>query len=162
MTWVLEGDHQRCPRHDTTFSKLEECPAASDANPCDAGPPSEQTDEEAHDPAAIADEQWCREQRDMLITAAKDAAGQQGSPAPTEPGADGEERAGWFCWRGKWRQLAPPKGADVGLSTVAKLADTALKYHRAAVEERRRRGEHDHDRWLVKQARLLKQSGVIN
>lgn len=160
MTWVpIEGDRQRCQRHDTTFSKLDECPACGD----DPGAAIAQASsaEEAHDPAAIADEQWCRDQRDMLITAAKDAAGQQGAPAPTEPGTDGEERSGWFCWRGRWRQLDPPK-ADVGLSTVAKLADTALKYHRAAVEERRRRGEHEHDRWLVKQARLLKQSGVIN
>lgn len=161
VTWVLEGDHQRCERHDTTFTKLDCCPACEN----DPGPAAQQAELEVLDPDAAADEQWCRDQRDVLMAAARDAAGQQGqvTEQPTEPGAaDGEEQGGWFFWRGKWRPVDPPKGADVGLSTVAKLADTALKFHRAAVDERRRRGERDHDRWLVKQARQLKQIGVIN
>lgn len=126
----------------------------------DPGPAPELAQIEDTDPASADDERWCREQRDMLIAVARDASGKPATPArspqpPAQPGQDGEERDGWFCWRGRWRPLDEGARDGAGLATVAKLADTALKFHRAAVDERRRRGEHDHERWLVRQCREL-------
>lgn len=158
----IGGDQQHCDRHGVTFRKSQVCGACV----TDPGPPPEQVKAETADPASTADEQWCREQRDMLIAIAVDSSALAAAPArtpraPAEPGKDGDERDGWFFWRGHWRPL------DVAIvaspATVAKLADTALKFHRAAVDERRRRGEHDHERWLVKQCReLARGRGVSN
>lgn len=85
-----------------------------------------------HDQAALEDEGWCRRQRDKLIAIADEMA-------------DGREER---------------EAIDrVGYSTLAKIYDTALKYHRAAMEERVRRGDKEHDRWLVEQNRILRGAG---
>ncbi len=44
-----------------------------------------------------------------------------------------------------------------GYSTVAKLYDTALKYHRAATEERRARNDKEHELFLIDQHRRMKE-----
>jgi len=159
--WRVEGDHTICDRHGNRFAKGQTCPGCI----ADPGQRVEQAERDEADPAALADEQWCRERRDAVTALAETLSGQRAQPRtaepPAEPGREGEERGGWFYWRGEWRR-ADPKDKDVGYSTVAKLYDTALKFHRAAVEERRARGEKDHDRWLVRRARELKQLGVIN
>jgi hypothetical protein len=160
--WIsIEGDRKLCDRHDVTFGKKETCPACR-TDPGAALEPSEEADA---DPEALADEKWCRDRRDAITTLAETLSAQRSqlraAEPPKEPGQEGEERDGWFFWRGEWR-AADAKDKDVGYSTVAKLYDTALKFHRAAVEERRARGERNHDRWLVRRARELKQLGVIN
>jgi hypothetical protein len=82
------------------------------------------------DPQVAIDEAWCRAQRDAVVELAKQMADER-----DERGAI--DRAGY--------------------STVAKLYDTALKFHRAAVEERHRRGDKEHDIWLVNEHRRLKE-----
>lgn len=90
----------------------------------------ESNDAAPDDPQAHADEAWCREQRDRLVDLAIRMAEQR------------DER----------------EAIDrVGYSTVAKLYDTALKFHRAAVEECHRRGDRQHEIWLVEQHRRLKE-----
>lgn len=133
--WLPVGDdQQRCERHPDAgaFRKLDPCPGCL----TDPGPALEQAQAEVVDAAALADEEWCRAQRDALIKLAGDFASER---------ADREAKD------------------RIGYSTVAKLYDTALKFHRAAADERRRRGEHDHERWLVKQCReLARGRGVSN
>lgn len=82
------------------------------------------------DPQVAADESWCRTQRDSLIALAVEMA-----EARDERGAIDR----------------------VGYSTVAKLYDSALKFHRAAVEERHRKNDREHEIWLVEQHRKLKE-----
>lgn len=48
----------------------------------------------------------------------------------------------------------------VGYSTVAKLYDTALKWHRAATDERARRGDREFATWLVEEKRRLLDRGA--
>jgi hypothetical protein len=133
--WELVGDQMRCNRHPDAglFPKLDVCPGC--IQDPEAGGPIETAAPQTLDPAALGDEQWCREQRDALIALAEDLT-----------------------------KVRDDKGAKdrVGYSTVAKLYDTALKFHRAAADERRRRGEHDHERWLVKQCRELAGGRVSN
>jgi hypothetical protein len=158
--WRVEGDFTICDRHATRVPKGQSCPACI----TDPGPQEAQAERDDSDPAALADERWCRDRRDAVTALAESISGHRARPRtadpPAELGKEGEERDGWFCWRGEWRRSDPKE--DVGYSTVAKLYDTALKFHRAAVEERRARGDKDHDRWLVRRARELKQLGVIN
>jgi hypothetical protein len=158
--WRVEGDHGICDRHTTRFPKGQSCPGCI----ADPGPRVEPAEHDEVDPSALADERWCRDRRDAVTALAETLSGQRARPRtadpPGDPGQDGEERDGWFYWRGQWRRSDPKE--EIGFSTVAKLYDTALKFHRAAVEERRARGDKDHDRWLVKRARELKQLGVIN
>lgn len=82
--------------------------------------------------AAATDEQWCRAQRDALIEIAEEMT------------TGREER----------------EAVDrVGYSTVAKIYEVALKFHRCAMEERVRRDDKEHAKWLVEQARILKGMG---
>lgn len=48
----------------------------------------------------------------------------------------------------------------VGFSTVAKLYDCALKWHRAAMEERIKRGDEDFAAWIVEEKRRLLNRGA--
>jgi aspartyl/asparaginyl beta-hydroxylase (cupin superfamily) len=48
----------------------------------------------------------------------------------------------------------------IGFSTVAKLYDCALKWHRAAVEERTKQGDKDFAAWLVEEKRRLLDRGA--
>lgn len=81
------------------------------------------------DIVAAKDEQWCRSCRDDLISLARLMTEQR------------EER----------------EAIDrVGFSTAAKLYDTALKFHRAAVEVRNRDSDWEREQWLVEQHRRLK------
>jgi hypothetical protein len=47
----------------------------------------------------------------------------------------------------------------IGFSTVAKLYDCALKWHRAAMEERIKRGDEDFAAWIVEEKRRLLNRG---
>jgi hypothetical protein len=82
------------------------------------------------DPQAREDEAWCRRQRDAVITMAEEMIG------------------------GREQREAIDR---VGYSTVAKLYETALKFHRSAVEERHKRGDKEFEIWLVEQHRRLKE-----
>ena len=48
----------------------------------------------------------------------------------------------------------------IGWSTVAKLYDCALKWHRAAMEERMKREDKDFAAWLVEEKRRLLDRGA--
>jgi aspartyl/asparaginyl beta-hydroxylase (cupin superfamily) len=48
----------------------------------------------------------------------------------------------------------------IGFSTVAKLYDCALKWHRAAMEERMKRGDEEFATWLVEEKRRLLNRGA--
>ena len=48
----------------------------------------------------------------------------------------------------------------IGFSTVAKLYDCALKWHRAAMEERIKRGDEDFASWIVEEKRRLLNRGA--
>lgn len=50
----------------------------------------------------------------------------------------------------------------IGFSTVAKLYDCALKWHRAATEERSKRGDRDFAAWLVEERRRLLNRGAAH
>ena len=78
---------------------------------------------------AIGDETWCRDARDRLTELAKAQANKRG------------------------------KGAAAGIGYAIKLYEAALKFHRTAMEERTRRKDRDHDRWLVAQHRELQLRG---
>jgi len=99
----------------------------------DPGPEPDDEEPVALDPEAIRDEQWCRDRRDAMIAIAE---------GMTMSASDRKSKA------------------RIEYSTVAKIYDTALKYHRAACEERRLRAETAHDRWLVKQYRELAMRGA--
>jgi hypothetical protein len=101
----------------------------------DPGPALEPDQARAADPAALEDERWLRDRRDELLEVARKMT---------------------------TSATARKSKARVEYSTVAKVYDTALKYHRAAAEERRARGEHDHERWLIKQCRELARRGASN
>ena len=47
----------------------------------------------------------------------------------------------------------------IGFSTVAKLFDCALKWHRAAMEERIKKGDEDFASWIVEEKRRLLNRG---
>lgn len=92
---------------------------------------SEESDAAApEDPQARSDESWCRSQRDKLIELANGLAEER-------------DEHGMI--------------SRVGYSTVAKLYDSALKFHRAAVEERHRESDKAHEIWLVDQHRKMKE-----
>jgi hypothetical protein len=101
----------------------------------DPGPQPGQAEPEQIDDASIADEKWFRDRAEQLW----------GYVASLTTAADGL-----------------PKKSRIQYATIAKVADTALKFQRAAVEERRRRGEHSHERWLVKKCQELARRGVTN
>lgn len=87
---------------------------------------------ETVDEQDCADEAFCRAQRDKLIAI-----------------ADGQEER---------REEA--EGQDrIGAATIAKLYDTALKWHRAAREVRNARRELEHDRELMGHEREMATSG---
>lgn len=101
----------------------------------DPGPPADHAEPERIDEASIADEQWFRDRAQLLWGYVEDLT----------TAKDGL-----------------PKKSRIQYATIAKVADTALKFQRAAVEERRRRGEHAHERWLVKKCQELARRGVTN
>jgi hypothetical protein len=101
----------------------------------DPPPALDQAEPELVDQAAVDDEQWLRARRDELLAFATQMT----------KTIDGTKTR-----------------ARIQFSTLAKVYDTALKYHRAAADERRARAEHSHDRWLVKQCRELARRGVAN
>jgi hypothetical protein len=133
VDWILVGDQKHCKRH-------PEVGPFSKLDVCprcidDPGPAIERSEPERIDAESIADEKWFSDRAEQLW----------GYVAALTTAADGL-----------------PKKSRIQYSTIAKVADTALKFKRAAVEERRRRGEHDHERWLVKQCRELARRGVAN
>lgn len=84
--------------------------------------------ERTTDAQADADERLCREVRDEVLRIARDMVNGR------------EER----------------EAVDrVGYSTAAKLFDTALKWHRCAMEERKARGDREFAEWLVAEKRRL-------
>ncbi len=102
-------------------------------SPCDECRPEDfdlEAEDTSENPQAIADAAWCRSVRDQ-ITAAATALLEE------------RDEAG--------------KRNRSGYATVAKLLDTALKFHRCAVEERQEKDDKDHDRWLVEKNRELQQ-----
>lgn len=122
----LDDGRYLCADHGETFGATGSCP-----HPAHAVVAVEAADTPApEDPQVIADEHWCREQRDRLVDLAVEMA-----DARDERGAIDR----------------------VGYSTVAKLYDSALKFHRAAVEERHRKNDREHEIWLVDQHRKLKE-----
>lgn len=82
---------------------------------------------------AVADESLCRAVRDEILELA----------------------------RGYKDQREESESKDrIGFSTVAKLYDCALKWHRAAMEERTKRGDKDFAAWLVEEKRRLLDRGA--
>lgn len=97
-----------------------------------ARPAEEESETDApDDPQVKIDESWCRAKRDELVQLARDLAEERDEHGMV---------------------------SRVGFSTVAKLYDTALKYHRAAVEERHRKNDKEHEVWLVRQHRKMKEN----
>jgi len=127
VAWVREDDGQTyCGLHDHRFvAGIATCPG------CDSDPLDSTTLDDAQpvDAVALADEAWCRTERDYLTKLAHEL----------------EEERDEHGLRSR-----------MGFSTVAKVMDTALKYHRAAVEDRVRRGDIEHDRYLAAEVRRLK------
>jgi hypothetical protein len=101
----------------------------------DPGPEIDFAEPEVADPVAVADETWCRDKRDELLA---------------------------FAQRMTTSVSERESKARIEYSTIAKIYDTALKYHRAAVEAAQTRGDRNHDRWLVKQCRELARRGIAN
>ncbi len=63
--------------------------------------------------------------------------------------------------RGYKDQREENKSKDrIGFSTVAKLFDCALKWHRAAMEERVKKGDEDFAAWIVEEKRRLLNRGA--
>lgn len=87
------------------------------------------------DHAAIADATWCRERRDALLA---------------------------FALRMTMAVSDRKSKARIEYSTIAKIYDAALTYHRAAVESAQTRRDRNHDRWLVKQCRDLARRGIAS
>ena len=140
--WVSQDDGlTRCTACGVSFhAGAESCRCASQPSPSSQPSGDKPTAAARTD---LADERWCRTQRDRLI-----ALAQQVSPPKPTPKPKGK---------------AKPKKADsadrADCATAAKIFETALKFHRTAMEERVRRGDRDHDQWLVAQHRELQQRG---
>lgn len=127
MDWQTDAAGNTMCAHGT-FGPLETCADCLALVTPDSGAPAEMP----VNPAAHADELWCRAQRDALIALAVEMT----------VGRDEREAVD-----------------RVGYSTVAKIYEVALKFHRAAMDERVRRDDKEHARWLVEQARILKGLG---
>lgn len=93
---------------------------------CDAVP--DVAVERPGDESARADEDLCRTVRDEILAIAR-------SYSDERDDNESKDRVGW--------------------STVAKLYDTALKWHRAATDERQKRGDKEFAEWLVEEKRRL-------
>lgn len=78
---------------------------------------------------ANLDEALCRTVRDEILTHARSFSEQREEN-------ESKDRVGW--------------------STVAKLYDTALKWHNAASSERMKRGDKEHAEWLLSEMKRLK------
>lgn len=100
---------------------------------CDAGGGTEASNDRPERTQADADQSLCRVVRDEILELARSYKEQR------------EEN------ESKDR---------IGFSTVAKLYDCALKWHRAATEERVKRGDEDFAAWLVEEKRRLLNRGA--
>lgn len=102
---------------------------------CVFGEDSAATPERPSEHEATADEQLCRTIRDEILELARSYKEQREEN-------DSKDR--------------------IGFSTVAKLYDCALKWHRAATEERTKRGDKDFAAWLVEEKRRLLNRGAAH
>lgn len=102
---------------------------------CPSGGGEAKTASRPSEEAAEADEGLCRKVRDEILALAR--GGETTADKNESDTTDG-----------------------AGLSTIAKLYDCALKWHRAAMEERMKRGDKDFAAWLVEEKRRLLDRGA--
>ncbi len=100
---------------------------------CDSNGATEPTNQRPDRTAADADQSLCRDVRDEILDIARSYKDQRDE-------SESKDR--------------------IGFSTVAKLYDCALKWHRAAMEERVKRGDEDFAAWIVEEKRRLLNRGA--
>lgn len=100
---------------------------------CPIGSDVEAAPERPAETGADADASLCRTVRDEILAVAR-------SYSDERDDNESKDRIGW--------------------STVAKLYDCALKWHRAAMEERMKREDKDFAAWLVEEKRRLLDRGA--
>jgi uncharacterized Zn finger protein (UPF0148 family) len=100
---------------------------------CDAGGGTEAANDKPGRAQAEADQSLCRTVRDEILTVARSYADERDEN-------DSKDRIGW--------------------STVAKLYDCALKWHRAAMEERLKRDDENFAAWIMEEKRRLLNRGA--
>lgn len=132
MSWIIKADGSKLCDRHNVTFSKRDVCSHCITDP---GAATETEIAESNDQGALEDEQWFRDKADQLWGFVEKMCG-----------SASDEK----------------KKNRVEYSTIAKVADTACKFMRAAVEERRRRDEHRHDRWLVKQCRELARRGVTN
>lgn len=128
MNWLTtDSGRQRCEDHGHEFDSLGYCPE------CTADYEPNIKERKLETPRlAYADEKYCRETRNELISIARDLS---------------KTKKGDF--------------ADLNaMSLGVKYYDAALKWHRAAMTERARRGDQEFAEWLVDEKRKLLDRGA--
>ena len=128
MNWQTTDDgRQLCVDHGHEFDALGYCPDCT----ADYEPAIKERKLDTHR-LAYADEKYCREQRNELVTIARDLS---------------KTKKGDF----------PDLNA---MSCGVKYFDSALKWHRAAMAERARRGDQEFAEWLVEEKQRLLDRGA--